>query len=87
MYFDLFKISRVMLYILKIIVKCLPVANFQRVSKSVSCHTHRICGANFEQDWGQHDKERLFLRAFKQISILLPLGKSRKQKSEFFWGG
>lgn len=42
MYFDLFKISRVMLYILKIIVKCLPVANFQRVSKSVSCHTYRI---------------------------------------------
>lgn len=60
MYFDLFKISRVMLYILKITVKCLPVANFQRVSKSVSCHTYRICGANFEQDWGQQDKQGFF---------------------------
>lgn len=42
MYFDLFKIPRVMLYILKITGKRLPVANLRRGFESVSCHTHNI---------------------------------------------
>lgn len=42
MYFDLFKIPRVMLYILKITGKCLPGANFRRAFKPLTCPTYNI---------------------------------------------
>lgn len=40
MYFDLFKISRVMLYILKIAGTCLAVAYLKWDLSAVSCHKY-----------------------------------------------
>lgn len=65
MYFDLFKISRVMLYILKIIRKCLPASNFKCSLEAVTCHT---CNIYVQQTLSktvvQQDKYRCFLGAF-----------------------
>lgn len=65
MYFDLFKIPRVMLYILKIIGKGLTVANFRCGFEAVSHHTYSVyVQQTLREAGGQRDKYSWFLGAF-----------------------